>query len=74
MVKVLAGQGVTPAAAQACFANDRLLDKVISDVQSGHALRVTFTPTLFVNEAESRESRRRRRHRSNFTPSGAVIV
>jgi protein-disulfide isomerase len=51
MVKVLADQGVTPAAeAQACFANDRLLDKVIADVQSGQTLGVHFTPTLFINE------------------------
>ena len=50
MVKVLAPQGVTPASAQACFADDRALDKVVADVQSGQALRVTFTPTLFINE------------------------
>ena len=50
MVKVLASQGVTPDAAQACFANDRLLDKVLADVQSGQALGVRFTPTLFINE------------------------
>jgi hypothetical protein len=50
MVKVLAGEGVTPEGAQACFANDRLLDKVLADVQSGQALGVRFTPTLFINE------------------------
>jgi len=50
MVKVLADQGVTPEEAQACFANDRLLDKVIADVQSGQTLGVHFTPTLFINE------------------------
>jgi protein-disulfide isomerase len=50
MVKVLASQGVTPDGAQACFANDRLLDKVLADVQSGQALGVRFTPTLFINE------------------------
>jgi protein-disulfide isomerase len=50
MVKVLADQGMTPEGAQACFVNDRVLDKVIADVQSGHALGVTFTPTLFINE------------------------
>ncbi len=50
MVKVLAPQGMTEAAAQACFANDRALDKVVADVQSGQALRVTATPTLFINE------------------------
>ena len=50
MVKVLAGQGMTPEQAQVCFANDRALDKVVADVQSGQALRVTYTPTLFINE------------------------
>jgi hypothetical protein len=50
MVKALADQGVTPQEAQACFANDRLLDKVIADVQSGQTLGVSFTPTLFINE------------------------
>ena len=50
MVKVLASQGVTTEGAQACFANDRLLDKVLADVQSGQALGVRFTPTLFINE------------------------
>ncbi len=50
MVKVLADQGVTPEGARACFANDRLLDKVLADVQSGQTLGVRFTPTLFINE------------------------
>ena len=50
MVTVVAAQGVTPDGAQACFANDRALDKVVADVQSGQALGVTFTPTLFINE------------------------
>jgi hypothetical protein len=50
MVKVLAGQGMTPAAAQACYADDRALDKVIFDVQTGRTLGVTSTPTLFINE------------------------
>jgi hypothetical protein len=50
MVQVLASQGVTAKEAESCFANDRLLDKVIADVQSGQALRVTFTPTMFINE------------------------
>lgn len=50
MVKILAAQGVTPEGARACLANDRLLDKVIADVQSGQALGVRFTPTLFINE------------------------
>jgi hypothetical protein len=50
MVKVLADQGVTPEGAQACFATDWLLDKVLADVQSGQTLGVRFTPTLFINE------------------------
>jgi protein-disulfide isomerase len=36
--------------ARQCLANDRLLDKVVGDVQSGQALRVKGTPTLFINE------------------------
>lgn len=47
---VLAGQGVTPEAAQGCVANDRLLDKVVADVQSGQMLGVRATPTIFINE------------------------
>jgi hypothetical protein len=50
MVKVVTGMGVTPEAAEACFANERLLDKVVADVQSGQTLGVRFTPTLFINE------------------------
>ncbi|MDI1286188.1 MAG: DciA family protein [Reyranella sp.] len=50
MVTVLATQGVTPDSAEACFASDRALDKIVADVQSGQALGVTATPTLFINE------------------------
>jgi protein-disulfide isomerase len=50
LMTVLAGLGLGEAEAQACLANDRLLDKVIADVQSGQALGVTSTPTLFINE------------------------
>jgi protein-disulfide isomerase len=50
LMTVLAGQGVSETAAQACIANDRLLDKVIADVQSGQALGVNSTPTVFINE------------------------
>ena len=50
LMTVLAEQGVSEAEAQACVANDRLLDKVIADVQSGQALGVNSTPTLFINE------------------------
>ena len=47
MVKIMERAGVP---AQACLANNRLFDKVVGDVQSGHALGVKFTPTLFINE------------------------
>lgn len=50
LMTVLVKQGVSEAAAQACVANDRLLDKVIADVQSGQALGVNSTPTVFINE------------------------
>ena len=50
MVTVLAAQGVTPAGAQACFDSNLALDKVVADVQSGQALGVSATPTLFINE------------------------
>ena len=50
MVKVLKGQGVTDEQAAACFANDKVLDKVIADVQSGQALGVKSTPSLFIND------------------------
>jgi protein-disulfide isomerase len=50
MVKVLGADGLTQEAAQACFADDRAMDKVIGDVQSGQALGVRQTPTLFIND------------------------
>jgi len=50
LLSVLAPHGLTAEAAAACVANDRLLDKVIADVQSGQALGVRFTPTMFINE------------------------
>jgi protein-disulfide isomerase len=50
MVKVLANEGLTEAQAQACFADDKALDKVLADVQSGQTLGVRQTPTLFINE------------------------
>lgn len=37
-------------AAGQCLADGRLFDKVVGDVQSGQALGVKFTPTLFINE------------------------
>ena len=50
LLTALADFGVTPEGAAACVANDRLLDKVINDVQSGQMLGVRFTPTVFINE------------------------
>jgi protein-disulfide isomerase len=50
MVKAVGGVGLSVEAAKTCLADDRLLDKVVADVQSGQALRVTATPTLFINE------------------------
>jgi protein-disulfide isomerase len=38
------------AGASHCLGNDRLLDKIVADVQSGQALQVRATPTLFINE------------------------
>jgi protein-disulfide isomerase len=48
MVKVAEKAGI--AAPSQCLANDRLLDKIVADVQSGQALKVRATPTLFINE------------------------
>jgi hypothetical protein len=50
MVKVLAKDGLTEGQAQACFADDKALDKVLADVQSGQTLGVRQTPTLFIND------------------------
>jgi protein-disulfide isomerase len=47
MVAVMEQAGL---AARQCLADGRLFDKVVGDVQSGQALRVKFTPTLFINE------------------------
>lgn len=41
--------GLTPSAAKACQINGQPLEKVLADVQSGQALGVTGTPTLFIN-------------------------
>ncbi len=48
-VQLLAGLGVTRQSAEACAANAAVFDKVIDDVQSGQALGVNSTPTLFIN-------------------------
>jgi hypothetical protein len=50
MIKVLESLGVAADAAKAAIADGRQMDKIIADVQSGHALGVKFTPTLFINE------------------------
>jgi protein-disulfide isomerase len=50
MVKVLATDGLTADQAEACFADDKALDKVLADVQSGQTLGVRQTPTLFIND------------------------
>jgi protein-disulfide isomerase len=50
MVRLLGTQGVTAEQAAACFADDTALNKVIADVQSGQALGVRFTPTVFIND------------------------
>ncbi|HYD08257.1 MAG TPA: thioredoxin domain-containing protein, partial [Reyranella sp.] len=47
LLKVMERSGL---AAGPCLADGRLFDKVVGDVQSGRALGVTFTPTLFINE------------------------
>jgi protein-disulfide isomerase len=39
----------TGMAADKCLADDPFLDKIVNDVQSGQALGVRFTPTLFIN-------------------------
>ena len=46
MVKILEKRGM---AAGRCLADDRLLDKIVSDVETGQALGVRQTPTLFIN-------------------------
>jgi glutaredoxin len=50
MVKVLTQDGLTADQAQGCFDNDKALDKVLADVQSGQTLGVRQTPTLFIND------------------------
>jgi protein-disulfide isomerase len=50
MIKVMVAQGVSTEKSTACFADDRLLNKVIADVQSGQALGIKQTPSLFINE------------------------
>jgi len=47
LVRVLERAGLP---GQPCLTDGRLFDKVVGDVQSGQALGVKFTPTLFINE------------------------
>ena len=47
LIKVVERAGLP---ARDCVADGRLFDKVVGDVQSGQALGVKFTPTLFINE------------------------
>jgi hypothetical protein len=47
MVRIMERSGLP---AGQCLADGRLFDKVVGDVQSGQALGVKFTPTLFINE------------------------
>ncbi|MBN9086653.1 MAG: DUF721 domain-containing protein [Reyranella sp.] len=47
VVKVMEREGL---GGPQCLADGRLFDKVVGDVQSGQALGVKFTPTLFINE------------------------
>lgn len=50
LLTVLEPEGLSKAAAEAALTNDRFLDKVVADVQSGQMLGVRSTPTLFINE------------------------
>jgi len=50
LVKAIGRAGVKAEAAKACLGDDRLLNKIIADVQSGQALRVNATPSLFIND------------------------
>ncbi len=47
LIKVMERAGLP---ARDCVSDGRLFDKVVGDVQSGQALGVKFTPTLFINE------------------------
>jgi len=48
MVKAAEKAGI--AGAGRCLADDRFLAKIVADVQTGQALKVRATPTLFINE------------------------
>jgi hypothetical protein len=49
MVKGLGPLGITPDQAMGYIQDDQLLDKIVADVQTGQALKVRATPTLFIN-------------------------
>jgi hypothetical protein len=48
--KSLVGLGISPQQAAGFMSDDRLLNKVVLDVQTGQALKVKATPNLFINE------------------------
>ena len=50
LAKTLVGLGITPEAARSFLTDDRLLTKIVNDVQSGQALKVRATPSIFINE------------------------
>lgn len=50
LAKSLTGLGISPQKAVAFMSDDKLLDKVLIDVQSGQKLGVSGTPNLFINE------------------------
>jgi hypothetical protein len=49
MVKALAKVGVTPEQAADYMRDDSLLNRIVTDVQTGQTLRIRATPTLFIN-------------------------
>lgn len=50
LAKSLVGLGISPERATAFMSDDKLLEKVLIDVQSGQKLGVKGTPNLFINE------------------------
>ena len=50
LAKSLVGLGISPERAVAFMSDDKLLEKVLIDVQSGQKLGVSGTPNLFINE------------------------
>ena len=50
LAKALVALGISPQQATAFMSDEKLLDKVLIDVQSGQQLGVKGTPNLFINE------------------------